>query len=94
MKVDLLLAVLAILGIIGYVFLFLGTAEPRHRHGNLFLTIVAFSLINNGNGWFICSVARRVRMARSDGILCYIRFLCIHLPHLCSQRIASLALER
>ena len=27
MKVDLLLAVLAILGIIGYVFLFLGTAE-------------------------------------------------------------------
>ena len=45
MKVDLLLAVLAILGIIGYVFLFLGTAEPRHRHGNLFLTIVAFSLI-------------------------------------------------
>ena len=42
---DILLAVLAILGIIGYVFLFLGTAEPRHRHGDLFLAIVAFSLI-------------------------------------------------
>ena len=44
-KMDILLAVLAILGIIGYVFLFLGTAEPRHRRGDLFLAIVAFSLI-------------------------------------------------
>lgn len=42
---DPILAVLALLGIVGYVFLFLGTAQPRHRHGNLFLTIVAFSLI-------------------------------------------------
>ena len=44
-KMDAMLASLALLGIVGYVFLFLGTAEPRHRHGNLFLTIVAFSLI-------------------------------------------------
>jgi len=42
---DPILAVLALLGIVGYVSLFLGTAEPRHRHGDLFLTIVAFSLI-------------------------------------------------
>ena len=42
---DIALAFLALLGIVGYVFLFLGTAEPRHRHGNLFLAIVAFTLI-------------------------------------------------
>ncbi len=42
---EIALAALAILGIVGYVFLFLGTAQPRHRHGNLFLAIVAFSLI-------------------------------------------------
>lgn len=44
-KMDMMLAILALLGIIGYVFLFLGTAEPRHRHANLFLAIVAFTLI-------------------------------------------------
>jgi hypothetical protein len=44
-KMDIMLAVLAIVGIIGYVFLFLGTAEPRHRHGDLFLAIVASTLI-------------------------------------------------
>jgi hypothetical protein len=44
-KMEIILAVLAILGIVGYVFLFLGTTEPRHRHGNLFLAIVAFTLI-------------------------------------------------
>jgi hypothetical protein len=44
-KMEIILAVLAVLGIIGYVFLFLGTAEPRHPHGDLFLGIVAFSLI-------------------------------------------------
>jgi hypothetical protein len=42
---DIMLAVLAIVGIVGYVCLFLGTAEPRHRHGNLFLAIVALTLI-------------------------------------------------
>lgn len=42
---EVTLAVIAVLGIIGYVFLFLGTAEPRHRHGDQFLAIVAFSLI-------------------------------------------------
>jgi hypothetical protein len=42
-KMEIMLAVLAIVGIVGYVFLFLGTAEPRHRHGDLFLTIVAFT---------------------------------------------------
>jgi hypothetical protein len=44
-KMDIALAFLALLGIVGYVFLFLGTAEPRHRHGNLFLALVAFTLI-------------------------------------------------
>ena len=39
------LAVIAILGIIGYVFLFLGTTEPRHRQGDLFLGIVSLSLV-------------------------------------------------
>jgi hypothetical protein len=42
---EIMLAVLAIVGIVGYVFLFLGTAEPRHRHGDLFLAIVASTLI-------------------------------------------------
>ena len=42
---EIMLAVLAIVGIVGYVFLFLGTAEPRHRHGDLFLVIVASTLI-------------------------------------------------
>jgi hypothetical protein len=42
---EVILAVLAILGIVGYVFLFLGTTEPRHKHGNLFLAIVASTLI-------------------------------------------------
>jgi hypothetical protein len=42
---DIILAVLAILGIIAYVLLFLGTAEPRHRNRNLFLAIYAISLI-------------------------------------------------
>jgi hypothetical protein len=45
MKMEVTLAVIAVLGIIGYVFLFLGTAEPRHRQADLFLGIVAFSLI-------------------------------------------------
>jgi putative Ca2+/H+ antiporter (TMEM165/GDT1 family) len=45
MEMDIMLAVLAIVGIVGYVSLFLGTAEPRHRHGNLFLAIVASTLI-------------------------------------------------
>jgi hypothetical protein len=44
-KMEIMLAVLAIVGIVGYVFLFLGTAEPRHRHGDLFLAIVASTLI-------------------------------------------------
>ena len=42
---EVTLAVIAVLGIIGYVSLFLGTTEPRHKHGDLFLAIVAFSLI-------------------------------------------------
>ena len=42
---ELTLAVIAALGIIGYVFLFLGTAEPRHKQSDLFLAIVAFSLM-------------------------------------------------
>lgn len=42
---EVILAVIAVLGIIGYVFLFLGTAEPRHRQSDLFLEVVAFSLI-------------------------------------------------
>ena len=42
---EVTLAVIAVLGIIGYVFLFLGTAEPRHRQSDLFLGIVAFSLM-------------------------------------------------
>ena len=42
---EIMLAVLAIVGIVGYVFLFLGTAEPRHQHGDLFLAIVASTLI-------------------------------------------------
>lgn len=42
---EVILAVIAVLGIIGYVFLFLGTTEPRHPQGDLFLGIVSFSLI-------------------------------------------------
>jgi hypothetical protein len=42
---DIMLAVLALLGLIGYVTLFLGTAEPRHRYGKQFLAIFAFTLI-------------------------------------------------
>jgi hypothetical protein len=42
---DITLIFLGLLGIVGYIFLFLGTAEPRHEKGNLFLAIVAFTLI-------------------------------------------------
>jgi hypothetical protein len=42
---EIVLAFLSILGIVGYVFLFLGTAEPRHKHADLFLAVVGLSLI-------------------------------------------------
>ncbi len=42
---DLILAVLAILGIVAYVLLLLGMAEPKHRQANQFLGTVAFILI-------------------------------------------------
>lgn len=42
---EILILILAAMGVIGYVLLFFGTAEPRHRLGNLFIALYGFCLI-------------------------------------------------
>lgn len=42
---EMILAFLAILGVVGYVLLNFGAKEPRHPRGNLFLAIYALIVI-------------------------------------------------
>ena len=91
---EIILAVLAIVGIVGYVFLFLGTAEPRHRHGDLFLAIVAFTLIVMVIAGLFIQWPTEFAWQEVTAFYAIFGFCCIHLSYLCSQRITSLALER
>jgi len=39
------IVILALIGVIGYVLLFFGTKEPRHKHGNLLIALYGVCLI-------------------------------------------------
>jgi hypothetical protein len=45
MNDEILIAILALLGAIGYVLLLFGAKEPRHKYGNLFLALYGVCLI-------------------------------------------------
>jgi hypothetical protein len=42
---EILIVILSLVGIIGYIILFFGTKEPRHRHGNLLIALYGVCLI-------------------------------------------------
>jgi len=42
---EILIVILALIGVIGYVLLFFGTKEPRHKYGNLLIALYGVCLI-------------------------------------------------